>query len=536
MTTRNFAAAAFAAAVIATPAMAQDKDGGDTRTRVTPYIELSQVLTDDLQTGDVLTYSSAAVGIDATTQTQRLTASISARYEHQFTYRKNESDADLISGAAQVSAQVARGVSIDAGALATRTRSDIRGAAPVFFGNDDSNISKVYSGYIGPTIASGTGPIFINAAYRYGYTKVTTPGAFSLDPGSPRLDLFDREQTQFGTFSTGWKSGTVTPFGVTVSGGFERDDQNQLDNRFDDVFARGDLVQPVSATVALTAGVGYEKIVSSARDPKLDTNGDPVLDANGRYVTDESSPRRIAYRTDGIYYDAGVLWRPSPRTSLEAHFGRRYGDWGFTGSFIWAPSKGVGVQVGVYDTVTTFGSQLQRGIQNLPDQFTATRDALAQQFAGCTFGTTGGGAAGACLNSAFQSIATATYRVRGVDAVISMERGRNTFGVGFGYTNRHFLAPNGSIVNGVTDQSYYAQVFYSRPIGEHAGFSGDLFFNYYEPGLSSSDIYSFGATGSVYRNIGHLSVTGSVGYYYFDSQGQQTQSTLQALLGGRYSF
>lgn len=536
MMTRGFGTAAIAVFTFAAmPAAAQDKRD-DRRTQVTPYIELSQVLTDDLQRGDVLTYTAAAVGVDAGTQTRRMTASISARYEHQFTWRSNESDADILSGAARVSAQVARGVQIDAGALATRTRSDIRGAAPVFFGNDTSNISKLYSGYIGPTISSGTGPIFINAAYRYGYTKVTTPGAYSLTPGAPQLDLFDRSQTHFGSFSTGWKSGTVAPFGVTVTGGFERDDQNQLDTRFDQVFVRGDVLQPVSRTVALEAGVGYEKIVSSARDPRLDGDGNPILDANGRYVTDKSAPRRIAYRTDGVYYDAGVVWRPSPRTRLEARFGRRYNDWSFTGSLSYAPSARTGVQVQVYDTVTTFGSQLQQGLQGLPAQFSASRDALAQQFAGCTFGTTGGAAAGNCLNSALQSISTATYRARGIDGTVSMQSGRNTFGVGLGYANRRFLAPDGSPIEGVTDQSYYAQVFYSRPIGQNMGFTGDLFFNYYQPGLSSSDIYSVGATGSVYRNIGRLSLTGSLGIYDFSGGGLDDQTTLQALLAGRYSF
>jgi hypothetical protein len=38
-----------------------------------------------------------------------------------------------------------------------------------------------------------------------------------------------------------------------------------------------------------------------------------------------TGPRRIAYRTDGVYYDAGVIWRPDRRTSVEGHLGERYG-------------------------------------------------------------------------------------------------------------------------------------------------------------------------------------------------------------------
>ena len=35
----------------------------------------------------------------------------------------------------------------------------------------------------------------------------------------------------------------------------------------------------------------------------------------GRFVTNEAAPRQIAYETDGLIWDAGVLWRPSRRTA-----------------------------------------------------------------------------------------------------------------------------------------------------------------------------------------------------------------------------
>lgn len=532
MSLRVWAGAMLVVALAAAPAAAQDRG----RTDITPYIELNQVLTADVQSGDVLTYSSAAVGVDATTSTRRMVASISARYEHQFAWRRQDSDSDIISGAAVIRANLARGLSIEGGALATRSRTDIRGDAPVFFNGTDNNVSKIYSGYVGPILATGTGPIFFNAGYRYGYTKVTSPGGTGIAPGSPRLDIFDRSQTQDASVSTGFKSGTLVPVGVTLSGGWSREDQNQLDARFDDIYGRGDVIMPVGPTLALEAGIGYEKITSSTRDPIIDGTGAPALDANGRFQTDKSSPRRIAYRTDGIYYDAGVVWRPSPRTMFEARVGRRYDDWSVTGSFSYAPSRGVGIQLGVYDGVETFGRQLQQGIQGLPDQFAATRDALAQQFSGCTFGTRGGGAAGACLNSALQSISTSTYRARGADLAVSMTRGHNTLGVGLGYANRRYFAPDGFVSNGITDQSYYAQIFYSRPIGRYAAFNADLFANYFDSGLASSGIYSVGATGTLTRGFGRLSTSASLGIYNFSSQGQDDQTSLQAQLGARYQF
>ena len=117
---------------------------------------------------------------------------------------------------------------------------------------------------------------------------------------------------------------------------------SQLSQRYEGKYARGDVVLPVLPTLALTAGVGYEKIEVSQKDPLLDAAGNPVTDSKGRFVTDPASPRRIAYETDGLIYDAGVIWRPSPRTTLQARVGRRYGGMTYTGSLSYAASKSLG--------------------------------------------------------------------------------------------------------------------------------------------------------------------------------------------------
>ncbi|MFH7275437.1 hypothetical protein ACHWGP_28965, partial [Klebsiella pneumoniae] len=77
----------------------------------------------------------------------------------------------------------------------------------------------------------------------------------------------------------------------------------------------------------------------------VDATGTPVLDRDGRFVTNEASPRRVAYRTDGIYYDAGVVWRPNRRTSVEGHVGRRYGSLSYTGTATYQASDSVGLAV-----------------------------------------------------------------------------------------------------------------------------------------------------------------------------------------------
>src|SRR3546814_6657634 len=97
------------------------------------------------------------------------------------------------------------------------------------------------------------------------------------------------------------------------------------------------------------------ELETSQKDPLLDADGNPVVDDDGRFVADPASPQRIAYRTDGIYWDAGVVWRPSTRTQLEAHVGRRYDSWVYFGTLSHAMSETRGMRVVVYDPVDTFG-------------------------------------------------------------------------------------------------------------------------------------------------------------------------------------
>ncbi|MDQ2879308.1 MAG: hypothetical protein M3R41_09580, partial [Pseudomonadota bacterium] len=338
--------------------------------------------------------------------------------------------------------------------------------------------------------------------------------------------------------SAGTKAGTLLPVGVTASAAYERDDANQLDQRYEGYYGRGDIVYPVSPVLALTAGAGYEKITTSSRDAVVDGAVNPVVDSNGHFVTDKASPRRIAYQTDGLIWDAGLIWRPSPRTNLEAHFGRRYGGWTATGSFSYAASRSVGVQVGVYDSVDTFGRQLRNGIANLPASFIDQRDAFGQQFSGCTFGT-GTANAGGCLNGIFQSIAASSYRARGIDAVVSAHRGGTSFGVGAGYANRRFYSPTGTSysINGISDESYYVDGFVTVPLTYNSGVSGNVFGNYYESGLANAyGVTSAGASGSYYHNFGRLGATASLGIYSFSQKGTDDQVTGTAQVAMRYQF
>ncbi len=539
-----------AALFVAGPALAQSDSAsgsgqGARRVVVRPYIEATQILTADLGGGDVLTYTSLAAGVDAAVSTARINGQVSYRYERRFAYDDDIGDTDIHSGLARVEAQLTRNLSLEAGGIATRSRSDIRGAAPGVLVGNVSNIAQVYAVYGGPNFAAQAGDVALNANYRLGYTKVETPTFGTAATGGQRLDYYDDSIGHTATASAGFRPGTLLPVGLTASAGFDRETAGQLSQRYQGYFGRGDAVLPVSPYVALTAGLGYERIETSQKDALVDAAGVPVLDRDGRFRIAPGSPRRIAYRTDGLYYDAGVIWRPNRRTSVEARIGERYGSLSFTGTATYQASKDVGVAVNVYDGVQTFGRQLRTGLANLPTSFLAPNQGFAQQFNGCVFGATGA-APGGCLDDVFQSISTSSYRARGIDAVLVATRGRTTFGGGLGYANRRLFAPRGApglVVTGLEDESYYGQLYFARSLSSVSGINATAFVNYFDSQLGGGfvtagdgGVWSYGATGTYYRNFGRLGTTASLGLYSFKVGDFDSDWSAQALLGARYQF
>lgn len=525
----------FALLAGTTPAMAQER-----HVSITPHIDAGQVLTADLTNDEVLTYTTVNAGVNATIQTKRVQVQIDYNYSHRFAYDKQLDDADVHSGVVRAAAVIAPGFSIEGGAMATRAHSDIRGDAPGSLAGNPRNTSSVYSVYAGPSFSNRFGPLSVNAGYRFGYNKVTTPSDTGVGPGQRRLDYYDSSTSHLATASVGAKAGDLLPVGITLSGAWQQENAKQLDQRYTGKYARADAVLPVSRTVALTAGVGYENIKSTQRDPLLDGGGNPVLDANGRYVTDPASPRRTAYSTDGVYWDAGLIWRPSMRFEFEARVGKRYNTVSYTGSLSWQTSSSSGLQVGVYDSVDSFGRQMTSRLAALPAApYLNGDDPFGDTYNGCVFAGSGS-SAGGCFNGVFQSISTASYRSRGVDAIWSAARGPARFGIGAGYANRRYYAPNtsaGFSLDGVIDQSYYAQMFASRAIGRNAGVSADVYANYYQSGLpGSGDVWGLGANGSVYRRFGRLNANLSGGVYSYDGSQTDDNVSLQAMFAVGYQF
>jgi hypothetical protein len=512
------------------------------RTEVTPYIEADQTFVANLKGGgsggsDVLTYTSLAVGVDASAINRRVEAQASVRYEHQFGWGSVAPDSDILSAIARARYSVIPGrLSLEAGALATRVRTDGFGSANNSLITAGDATTNIYSLYAGPTYTGEIGDMFVKAAYRLGYSRIDDNASFS-GGNVINLNRFDESVYQSATASIGQQPGGYLPVGWSLGAGWDHEDATQLNQRYDDKWVRGDITVPVSNGLALVGGIGYESIKISQRPVLVDENGDPVIGGNGRLVTDPASPRIIAYNVDGLIWDAGVLWRPSRRTSLEARVGRRYDSMHYVGSFSWRATPSSLLKIAYFDTIDSFGRAMQGNLIALPTTgFNVVRNPFSGDLTGCVGGENGG----RCFNEALAAISGSNYRHRGFQALYSWQGGRWNWGVGAGLSQRKFIAPESSIfasVNGAKDHYYYADLFAGYKLDMMSNIGANAYANYYDAGISGVDVTNYGVYGTYDRRFGRrLSARAALGLDAISAADLETIVTLLGQVGLRYEF
>jgi hypothetical protein len=490
----------------------------------------------------VFTYTRLSAGVDATVSGRNNAAGASVRYERRIGYDDNYSGGDQISGLVRASlSAIPQTLRIEAGALAQRTGVESSGAAIYNPLDDAGNAATVYSAYAGPSLRTRAGNLDVEADYRFGYTAVDAPDVIPeiADTGTTRLDVFDDSTVHHAQARIGSKPYDLLPVGVGVDGAWREENISNLDQRVRDRHVRADVTVPAGPSLAFVAGVGYEDVEVSHRDAVRDPDtGVPLIDGNGRFVTDESADRIIAYETDGIIWDAGVLWRPSNRTALEAHVGRRYGSTSVYGSLSYKPSLRSSLSVSVYDNVSGFGGQLNDALALMPTTFTGNRNPITGALVGCVDSLEGNN----CTTASLSSLRSATFRARGVAAGYSRQIGRMTWGAGAGYDRRKFIAAPGTVLasaNGVIDENVWLTTYLNGNIDARSGYSANLYANWFDTGFNDAgDATAVGASAAYYRNLAAgLSATAAVGI-----DGISREELLEdiwnasAQLGLRYSF
>lgn len=501
------------------------------RTHIGAYLEIDQGLSADLNGGDTLTYTSVSVGVDGRVETRRVAVQVSYRYDRLIDWNGRAGDRDIHSGLALLHADISPGLlNFDAGALATRTG----GQGRVFGLTGRDSAIDVYGVYAGPTLATHAGDVAVNAAYRLGYA--------AIDDHTDRLGLFE----DFGHSISHNLSGSVgmgpgrLPFGWTLGGGYLRSSTGgPFQDRFHAAFVRGDVVLPVSPTLALTAGIGYEDIQSSQNDILRDSGGVPILGSDGRTSADPTH-RILTYDIDGLIYDGGLIWRPSAHTELQVRAGHRYGGTTVVGSFTHRFNSNYGMNVQVFDTIETFGSLLINDLSGLPNDFEPARNPLTGDLTGCVFGTTPG--SGGCLDRSVQSIRGGTFRLRGASAVVSGSRGLWDLGIGASYIRRDFAHGGRSdlvaVLGGDRDESATLYASVGRRLSRVSEINFDAYASWYDsdaPGFAS--VTGFGGTASYTRRlfIDRLRFLAALGLYHTTSAGQGS-TIASGLVGLRYDF
>ncbi len=532
-------APAFAQAQDMAQAQAQGAGAGQRSQRIVqPYIEVAQVVSAEITPGnDVVTFTQVAVGADINLQGRNSGAAVSVRYERNIGYGDDAIDTTTISGIARGALAVVPGtLNLEAGALASRSRVDASGgvtANPLV--REDAE-SRIYSAYAGPSLTTRVGDVAVEGVARVGYNRFEADNALVTQAGNV-VDVFDDSMTYMGQVRAGTRAGEPLPVGVAVTAGGFQEDISNLDQRVRDLYVRGDVTVPVTQSLALVAGAGYEDVEISSRDALRDANGNAVRGPDGRLVTDSSAPRRIAFAVDGLLWDVGVLWRPSSRTNLSAAVGRRYDSTTYYGTFTYVPSQRSTFALAAYDGVSGFGGVINNGLAALDTDFEAIRNPVTGDFGGLVSGTQGQAIVGA-----LGSVRSAAFRGRGVRASYQRQVGRTTAALGAGYDRRTFIAAAGTVlapVNGLTDESYYVTGGLSRQLGPNANFTTNAYINWFDgAGGGNNDVTAIGGS-AAYNQALTQRLTGraAIAVDYVDSEfTAQDFAVATALVGLRYDF
>lgn len=518
------------------PAAAQEVDNGRPQRVVQPYIEVNQVLSAELSPGnDVLTFTQIASGVDVNLQGRNSAVAASVRYERNIGYG-DAVDSDAVSGVVRGTlAVVPNRLNLEAGALGIRTRVDGGGATTINPLVREDQTSQIYSVYAGPTYTDRIGVVDVSAITRVGYTRFDVASPV-LDTAGNAVDTFDDSISYLGQVSAGVRPGEVSPVGLAVTAGGFQEDISNLDQRVRDLYVRGDMTVPISPSLALVGGVGYENVQISNRDALRDAGGNVLIGPNGRFVTDPASPRILAFDVDGLLWDVGVLWRPSSRTSLAANVGRRYGATTYYGNFTYAPSQRSVLAIDVYDGVSGLGGVLTNNLAGLSSNFQALRNPVTGDFGGLTTGVDGAAGLGN-----IGSVRSAAFRARGVRGAYQRQLGRLTAAVAAGYDRRTFIAAPGTILeaaNGVNDETYYVNAGLSRDLGRSANITANGYVSWFETGFNTGNVTATGASLAYNRSLtSRLVGRAAVGVDYFDSEfSAEDFAFATALLGLRYNF
>jgi uncharacterized protein (PEP-CTERM system associated) len=508
------------------------------RPKIVPYIDVREFTQGAIKgSQDMVTYGEVVGGVGVDYRTRRVVSSLFYSYTRRIPQQGDIDRSGSHNGIARARIELIKDLAIlDMGAIATYSRINPSGAAPLGGIGNAQNITQVYSFFVAPSIGKQFGELNVGLNYRYNYT--TSGNSTKGVPITPGFNRFQDATVQSAGVSMGMKQGTL-PFSWSLKSGYTREDSGLLHNRFEAYNSILEVVQPITATIALVASGGYESSKSSQDSTLVDPiTGAPVLDANLRTQPDPASPRVLTYDTSGLVGDAGLIWTPSRRTHVEARAGYRYGGFTVSGLMELKPDRRSAMTLIVYDRLDSFARGVGGGLADLPAELAQPDTTPGTPYSNCLFGKQAG--TGGCIGSALGSAAATNYRTRGVNFIYGYEMRRTRLSFGGGYSRRTYQDDPTLLVslNGVVDQTIFAQGSVGRNLSPDSSidfsFTGNLFIN---GQAGAADVQSLAWNSRYSRNLGRsLIASASVGVEASKQDGSPTDILGRAELGVRYSF
>lgn len=511
------------------------------RPEIGAFLSLDQVAESQLHGpgSDDLTYTEVSGTLTARISNRRVVASgayhLSYRFPEAGGIGKHLNQDGLLRLQANL---IDEWLTMETGAIVTRSRVDASGAAPQFNTGRPDNLTQTYSIFVQPTVAHRIGDVGLGFSYRYAYTQ----NEASQDNGpvvGPINDRFDSSLGQQATLNIGMEPGSL-PFGWKVASEYRHENTTNLAKHFRAFNMVGEIRVPlVSVPIALVASGGYERTRTSERSPLFDpVTGLPVRGKGGRFVVDPASPRQLTYDVEGLIANAGVIWRPSRRTRMEARVGRRYGDLSVTGLVEMRPNERSGLTLIVSDRVESFSQGLTNGLAGTQPMLDLNQVDPSSPYQQCLFGKTSG--AGQCIASSLGQASANSYREQAANIIFTRALRTWTFSGGLGYARRTYIDNPNSLfsLDGVVDESFFSNISIGRPLSRVSGVSFSFTGNLFKNGqVGASDVMSGSFSTNYYRSFGRgIQMQASVAVDGSKQDGMATDVSGRARLGLQYRF
>lgn len=505
-------------------------------------IDLQQVVESQLSGvgGDNVTYTEITGSGSARINNRRIVATANLSLSYRLNERGELSKSLTRNGVMRMNADVIdEWLTMQTGAVITRSRIDPSGAAPQFNTGNPQNLAQTYSAYIQPDISHKFGDLGLAASYRYAYTKNSNHLAGQTGPSiGPLTNSFDSSKAQQGSMSLGMEQSDL-PFSWSLSSLYRHENTSNLASHLRDFSVIGEVKVPVAETIALVASSGYQSTRSSEREALIDpTTGLPVVGNDGGFVVDPASPRLLTYDMAGFIGDAGIIWKPSQRTRIEARAGYRYGGLSVTGLVEMKPSPRSGLTIIVTDQFQSFGLGVSSGLAGTPPNLNLGSLDPGSSYQNCLFGVSAG--SGRCIGGSLGQASASNYRERAATIIFNRTLREWSVSTAIGYTRRNYVdtpGTPGSLI-GVVDQSIFGNLTLSGKLTRLSGvafsFSGNLFKN---GQVGASDVVSGSFTSSYRRSLGrNIGAQASVSVDASKQDGVTADVSGRAQLGLQYQF